>query len=113
MWSGVSEPALHPFARLTPDQVLDARVRRKGAQFLDLGQIGAQRPFAIDVLSGLERGHHRLVVRGHPHHDRRRVDGWRSRERIEIVERFPSAMRSEEHTSELQSHSLSRMPSSA
>lgn len=24
MWSGVSKPALHPFARLTPDQVLDA-----------------------------------------------------------------------------------------
>ena len=54
------------------------------------GGVAAERPFAIDMLAGLDRGHHRPVMVRHFDADRDQVDIGMLRELFAIGEGQPS-----------------------
>jgi len=59
---------------LQPDRMADPASIRGIAQPDGFGGVAAERPFAIDMLAGLDRGHHRPVMVGHLDADRDQVD---------------------------------------
>lgn len=83
----------HRFAHRRGGEALqadrDAAVRagRRGGHLLRLGEVAAERPFAVDVLAGLQRGQDDRPVLGDLHRDADEIDLGVPRQRQGVAER--------------------------
>ncbi len=81
---GVADRRRH--LALQPDRVPDTLALRCVQHPAGLVGIAAERPFAIDMLACIDRGHHRLVMVGHLHADRDQIDIGMVRQLFRIAE---------------------------
>ena len=81
---GVADRRRH--LALQSNRVQDTLALRSIQHPASLVGIAAERPFAIDVLACVDRGHHRLVMVGHLHADRDQIDIGMSRQLFRIGE---------------------------
>ena len=72
---------------LQPDRMADPPNVRRIAHPDSLGGIATERPFTIDMLAGLDRGHHRAVMIGYLDADRDEIDIGMARELVRIGKR--------------------------